>query len=795
MQEPPKFTPDDTLRADANSFRQLAEDLPGALYRYRLNVDGNDAVEYMSPRCIELCEVPPEVIQRDAGVLWRMVDAEDRPRMQASVARSAQTLEPWFGEWRITTPSGRRKWLEGRGRPERLADGSTVWHSLVFDVSERHRVDAVLHSSEKRLADLLDVSGEGVWEWDIAAGRISHNRRWCEMLGAGDDHLEHGLGVLERFVHPDDWPALMASVQRCLDEGVPQHSEYRMRRTDGRLIWVEDRSDVVERDAAGKPLRMVGGMVDITARKLAELDLRIKDAAIESSLNGIALADLDGRLTYVNPAFCRLWGIAPQDALGRSAVDFWRVRDDPEQVIQALRQQGHWRGEMDGVSGNGQVFTAEVSASMVLGPDGRPLCMMGSFVDVTERNQARDGLRRLNDQLEQRIAQRTDELQRAKAEAERANRAKSEFLSSMSHELRTPMNAVLGFGQLLEMDETLSARSRAYVHELLRGGHHLLELINELLDLARVEAGRIPLSLEPVALAPLLDESRALLAPLAAARAVSLRISPPAAGAAVQADRIRLKQVLVNLLANAIKYNHHGGEVAVRTEPAADGAWRLSVQDTGPGIAADKLPQLFTPYHRLGNDAAAVEGTGIGLVITRRLVELMGGRIGVHSEAGRGTTFWIELPAATLAQAPVAPPVAHAHEPPPRAAAGQTILYVDDNPANLKLMAEMLALQPGLELLTAHTPGLGLDLALAHRPALILLDLQMPVIDGFQLLQRLRAEPTLSAVPVVAVTGLGTERDLERGRDAGFADYIVKPIVLGELLRIVAQRLGRAAAV
>ncbi len=636
------------LRTTAESFRAMAENVPGALFRYALRPDGRDAVEYMSPRCLELWELPAQAIVDDASKLWQMVDAEDLPAMRASVEASARTLEPWFQQWRITTPSGRRKWLEGRGQPRRLADGTVVWNSLILDVTERRRVEEALRASEKRLAYVFDVIGEALWDWDIARDVVTHNRRWLELLGVGDDYLEHPVERFVALVHPDDREALMARVRRCLDDGVPQHSEYRMVRPDARVIWVSDRGDVVERDAAGRPLRMVGSMADITARKTAELELRVKDAAIESAPAGIALADLDGRLTYVNPAFCRLWGLTPEQALGRPAIDFWRTPEPPQVVIDTLSIEGRWTGELEGRRSDGTLFDAQVSAVLVRDAEGKPLCLMGAFVDLTEMRRAQTALRHLNDELEARIEARTAELAQAKAEAERANRAKSEFLSSMSHELRTPMNAVLGFAQLLELDTTLPARTQGHVREILRAGRHLLELIDEVLDLARVESGRLRLKLEPVALGPLVDESIALLAPLAAARGVAL---PPGGtpGACVRADRMRLKQVLMNLLSNAVKYNRPGGRVLLASTPIEDAAGtsrvRVEVSDTGPGIPAERLGELFQPFHRLGADAST-EGTGIGLVITRRLVELMGGRIGVASEPGRGATFWFELPAA-----------------------------------------------------------------------------------------------------------------------------------------------------
>ncbi|MCU0930117.1 MAG: PAS domain-containing protein [Burkholderiaceae bacterium] len=640
---------EDELRATSESFRAMAENVPGALFRYALQPDGSDAVEYMSPRCAELWEVPAETIVDDASRLWQMVDPRDLPAMRESIAASARTLEPWFTEWRITTPSGRRKWLEGRGLPRRHDDGTVVWNSLVLDVTERRRVEDALRSSEKRLAYVLDVSGEGLWDWDIARDVVTHNRRWLEMVGVGDDYAEHTVERFVALVHADDREMLTARMRRCLDEGVPQHTEYRMVRPDGRVIWVEDRGDVVERDPDGRPLRMIGSMADVTARKVAELELRVKDAAIESALAGIALADLDGRLTYVNPAFCRLWGLSPEQALGRPAIDFWRTPEPPQLVIETLRMQGRWSGELEGRHGDGTLFDAQVSATMVHDAAGRPVCMMGAFVDVTEMRRAQASLRRLNDELEARIEARTAELAQAKAEAERANRAKSEFLSSMSHELRTPMNAVLGFAQLLELDATLPARTQGHVREILRAGRHLLELIDEVLDLARVESGRMRLSLETVAVRPLVEESFALLAPLAASRGVALPADADGLDGHVRADRTRLKQVLMNLLSNAIKYNRQGGRVTMALMPVAEATepprLRFAVSDTGPGIAAPQLDELFEPFHRLGADAS-IEGTGIGLVITRRLVELMHGRIGVTSEVGHGSTFWFELPAA-----------------------------------------------------------------------------------------------------------------------------------------------------
>ena len=388
----------------------------------------------------------------------------------------------------------------------------------------------------------------------------------------------------------------------------------------------------------------------------------------------------------------------------------------------------------------------------------------------------------------------------AKDEAERANRAKSQFLSRMSHELRTPMNAILGFGQLLEADadEPLRPGQRARVQEMLRGGRHLLSLINEVLDLARIEAGTLQLDLQPVALDPLVDECQRLVQPVARERGIALSVQTPPEGAGhVLADPTRLRQVLLNLLSNAIKYNRQGGSVVLRCSPDPDGRVRVAISDCGPGISAAQQERLFTAFERLDADRSAVEGAGIGLALSKWLVDLMHGTIGVHSELGIGSTFWVLLnPAApAVADAPAAPadpaalPAPDARTP---ASPGQrqTVLYIEDNTVNQLLMEGMLAQRPGIRLLVAGLPGTGLAMALQARPDLVLLDIQLPEMSGFEVLARLRAQPATRDIPVIAVSANAMPDDVAEARRAGFDAYLTKPLELQRLLAAVDTALA-----
>ncbi len=407
--------------------------------------------------------------------------------------------------------------------------------------------------------------------------------------------------------------------------------------------------------------------------------------------------------------------------------------------------------------------------------------LVRTFTDITERKATERAL----------IA--------AKDEAERANRAKSEFLSRMSHELRTPLNAILGFGQLLEADrhDPLSAPQRTRVQEMQRGARHLLALINEVLDLARIESGALQLKLEPVALAPLVDECLRLVAPVAQERGVAL--APPGAPLPTLhalADRLRLGQVLLNLLGNAIKYNRHGGVVRVQVR-SEDGWLRLEVIDDGPGIAGAQQARLFQAFERLDAEGSNVEGAGIGLALSKWLVDLMHGEIGVASELGRGSTFWVRLAACGAAPvsalAPAAPPVT---APAPLAPADdrpRRVLYIEDNPVNQVLMEGMLAHRPGIALLQAERPEDGLALALDARPDLVLLDIQLPGMDGFEVLRRLRAHPATREIPVVAVSANAMPADIDAARRAGFDDYLTKPLELPRLLEQVDRRLNVVA--
>jgi signal transduction histidine kinase len=372
----------------------------------------------------------------------------------------------------------------------------------------------------------------------------------------------------------------------------------------------------------------------------------------------------------------------------------------------------------------------------------------------------------------------------ARAEAEAANRAKSEFISRMSHEFRTPLNAILGFAQLLELDE-LSPDQQESVGHVLRAGRHLVDLVNEVLDISRIEAGRLALSMEPVDARSVITEVLVLLGPEAAHRSVRLRPPPPGDPVWVMADRQRLLQVLLNLVANAVKYNRADGSVEVSASASGDRV-RIAVTDSGIGIAAEAMPRLFQSFERLGAGATGVEGTGLGLALSRRLAEAMGGTIDAESTVGAGSRFWIELAAAAAAsmEGRTGDPTGEDGEE-----HGVALLYVEDNLANIRLVERILSSRPDIRLVAAMQGRLALDLAREHRPDLVLLDLDLPDLPGIEILQRLRGELGLTTTPVVVLSADASPGQRRRLEEAGAADYLTKPLDVRRFLEVVDRLL------
>jgi PAS domain S-box-containing protein len=679
------------------------------------------------------------------------------------------------------------QYIDPKGEPARfVAIVRNIADRKVMQELVRIRTEE-LQESQERFAIAVEGSGDGIWDWDINSGTMNFSHFYAEMLGYSENELSHHIDTWTNSVHPDDMPGVQQDLQDYLEGRIPIYAvELRLRCKDGSYKWILRRGKVVSRDDEGKPVRMIGIHSDITPRKSAEATLRETEERnrllLESVGEGIYGMGADGKATFVNHAVCEMLGYTEEELIGQpihSLIHHSYSDGSPclleDCNIYAPAIDGATYKVDDEVLWNkdGSSFPVEYT-SMPVRKDGAIIGSVVTFRDVSERIIAEQAL----------IA--------ARDEAERASRAESEFLSSMSHELRTPMNAILGFGQILECDEALNEHQIDSVEEILQAGQHLLELINEVLDLAKIESGRIDLSLEPVEVHPIIDECLSLVGGLADKRGIRFSHSGQE-GAVVRADYTRLKQVLLNLLSNAIKYNREGGGVKIEVQPEDAERLRIGVTDTGPGIPAEHRAELFQPFNRLDAKNSEIEGTGIGLTITRNIVELMGGSVDVESEVGVGSSFWIELPLESLPVSNYGHEQAAVDSAIPAQSGGaaeHTVLYIEDNPSNLKLVAQILSRRKHIKLLTAHAPELGIELALTHRPELILLDINMPGMDGYQVLEVFKAEASLKAIPVVAITANAMPRDIKRGKAAGFADYLTKPLDVARFLAVLDSNLG-----
>ncbi len=657
-----------------------------------------------------------------------------------------------------------------------IGGGATVFGAILRDLTAQRGAENTLRETQRRLQAILDNSPNLIYLKDLEGRFVMVNRQLADLL---ERPVEDILGKTVHDMYPPEAASSFAEADRVvLESGASFEREERVIFPRGQRVTINSKFPLFGLD--GK-LEFIGGIAtDITARRQAEDDLRELQwqlqGIMENAFTSIHLKDLEGHYLLVNHEQEKLLGHPASEILGRTAHDFL----PPETAVSLTAR------EREVIESGQPAITQEVTLPLpggdrvilsnkfpLRGRDGTIQYLGGIALDITDRK-------------------RTESvLASATAAADAANHAKSEFLSRMSHELRTPLNVVLGFGQLLQLDELRPDQEEAVGH-ILNAGAHLLDIINDALDISRVESGRVSLSLEPVELAAFCRETTQLLRPLADASGIRIDQPPPQANEPwVTADRQRLKQILLNLISNSIKYNHQGGLVTISWAMTETGALRCAVADTGPGIAPEKHHRVFTPFDRLGAEGTEIEGTGLGLALTRRLVEAMGGAIGFESDAGGGATFWIDLlPAVRPGSVQPEEAIRGISAAPAGPSQPKVIVYIEDSLANVDLMEFLLGRWTNVTVIPAMQGRMGLDLVRQHHPDLVLLDLNLPDLPGEEVLRQLKSDPATSGITVVVASADATPQQIERLMAAGATEYFTKPFNVPRLLEALARELG-----
>lgn len=754
---------------------------------------------------IEMLGLPsPDIVgRRVADVLAPLYENQIRPHLDRAFAGARVAYE-----LHKPTLIGDRHYAV-RYEPTTVDDSLSVV-VVITDITERKQAEQELQRSEARLRLFIEHAPAALAMFDHEMRYLNVSRRWLSDYGLeGRDLI--GLSHYEVFPEvPQQWKDIH---QRALAGEVLRADEDCFERADGSTQWLKWEV----RPWRGVDEEIAGVLIfseDITNSKAAEAALHDSEERFRQMAETINevfwMTDpATSQMLYINSAYEQIWGRSRQS-----------LRDEPQSFIEAIHvedrerfialledktNQGGFDTEYRIVRPDGEVRWIWDRGYPIRDESGAIYRVAGIAQDITERKAAEVALKTIHEELEMRVEMRTselaqaieelqaanDEAESARSEAERANHSKSEFLSRMSHELRTPLNAIIGFGQILEMRSELNTKDGEAVEQILRGGQHLLGLINEVLDIARIEAGHLSISPEPIPVAQAIRDVLGIVRPLATPRDIAIVNALPASDERhVLADRQRFHQILLNLLSNAIKYNRDGGQVTISCGEN-EGFLRLSVRDTGAGLTSAELRKLFIPFERLGAAKTQIEGTGIGLALCKRLVEAMEGRIGVESKPGQGCVFWIEFalvesPSESLQQSEEAWLYGNA-ETGGQSVAQHTILYIEDNLSNLRLIENILDDRSEIKLISAMQGGIGLDLARQHRPDLILLDLHLPDMLGDEVLRRLQAEPSTRAIPVVMLSADATPGQIERLLGAGAKAYLTKPLNLRQFLQTLEE--------
>jgi len=620
-----------------------------------------------------------------------------------------------------------------------------------------------------------------------ARGNIIYvNDKFCRVSGYSPEEL---IGQNHRIVKSDEHPPeLYQEMWQTIGTGRVWQGELRNRARNGSHYWVET-TIVPILDHFGLPESYLSIRTEITRLMETEAALKESEALFRGTFMdapiGIALKTAEGVYLKANRAFEELTGyseaeLRTMDCHALTHPDDWADTLECHADVARLGADG-FHLEKRYVRKDGRVVWVEVSASVLHEGETGSRILITHVTDISRRKQAEWDMRVARD------------------EAQRSSRAKSDFLSSMSHELRTPLNAILGFAQLLraEAGDRCNASQAESMEQIEKAGWHLLELINEVLDLSRIEAGKLSLSIEDVSLQDVLQDCEKFIAPLAAAAKVQISFGAGVAqGIHARVDHLRLRQALLNLMSNAVKYNHTGGSVLVDTQLAPGGYARVSVADTGIGMSQEQMKNLFQPFSRLGMEAGSIQGSGIGLTICKHLIEMMGGQVGVESRIGEGSLFWIEVPLSPARAVVAQPrgPLAGASPREGHAFRGRgTVLYVEDNPANTRLVERALGRYEGVRLICAADGKTGLDLARQNRPDAILLDINLPDMSGMEVRARLREMEATAGIPVIALSANAMPADVQRVLDTGFQAYLVKPVDIRKLLDTLAEHLKARA--